>query len=170
MLVGISALVVSFVAVVVSLYSASIDRDYARASVWPQLMVARSYAPQVGKSQLDYLVINNGTGPAIVKYVQVGYDDTYYPTWRALFDSMGLDDVGFVQSQISRMVIPADKQITVLSFTNPKTIEQLSGFDNGLDFTLCYCSIYEECWQVNRQAKQRSVDACIEPSGVLFTQ
>lgn len=43
MLVGLSAVLVSVVALGVGMYSAYIERTSARAAVWPSLMLARSY-------------------------------------------------------------------------------------------------------------------------------
>ncbi|WP_445768576.1 hypothetical protein [Rheinheimera sp.] len=43
MIIAGSALLVSLITAFVSIYSAFIDRAYARASVWPRLEIFRSY-------------------------------------------------------------------------------------------------------------------------------
>ena len=55
MLVAISALITSLVAVVVAMYSAYIDRAYAKASVWPSVIIARSWQ----SNRYEYIVLNH---------------------------------------------------------------------------------------------------------------
>jgi hypothetical protein len=43
MLVALSALFIGLLTAVISVYSAYVDREYARASVWPKLELSRSH-------------------------------------------------------------------------------------------------------------------------------
>jgi len=71
MLVAMSVLFISIVTAAVSIYSASTDRKYAKASVWPRLEIFRSFNSD---KSFEYAVTNNGTGPAIIKYAKVQCD------------------------------------------------------------------------------------------------
>ena len=71
MIIAISALFISIITAVVSIYSAATDRDYAKASVWPRLEIFRSFS---SNKSFEYGVTNNGTGPALIKYAKVKYD------------------------------------------------------------------------------------------------
>ena len=69
MIVALSALLISVVTTIIGLYSTMIDRSYARASVWPRVEIYRSHSLE--KGYFSYGVMNNGTGPAIIKYAKV---------------------------------------------------------------------------------------------------
>ena len=68
MIVALSALIIGLVTAFTSIYSAYVDREYARASVWPRLEIFRSFN---GNSSFSYGVSNNGTGPALIKYAKI---------------------------------------------------------------------------------------------------
>ncbi len=70
MIVAFSALLIGIVTAFTSIYSAYVDRTYARASVWPRLEIFRSFS----QGNFSYGVDNNGTGPAIIKYARVKYE------------------------------------------------------------------------------------------------
>ncbi len=65
MIIAVSALIVSLITAFASIYSAFIDRAYARSSVWPRLEIHRSYSDK--DSSFSYMVNNKGTGPAVIK-------------------------------------------------------------------------------------------------------
>ncbi|GGW76405.1 hypothetical protein [Alteromonas halophila] len=157
MLVALSAIVTSVVAVVVSIYSAYVDRSYARASVWPSIMIAQSHLG----SHLKYVVINQGTGPALIKYARIGTSSNYYPTWRALITDAGFANASYTQAHISSGVVRASQEIVAFETRNEDLITAL---DNVLvNAEICYCSIYEECWISTGGMVTRSVEACTLP-------
>ena len=73
MLIALTALFIGLITAFISIYSAYIDRAYAKASVWPKVEVFRSK----GKDRFSYGVANRGTGPAIIKYVKVSIGKRY---------------------------------------------------------------------------------------------
>ena len=68
MIVAFSALLISLITAAVSVYSAYVDRSYARASVWPRLELHRSF----GSNHFNYGVTNSGNGPVSMDY-ETGY-------------------------------------------------------------------------------------------------
>ncbi len=166
MIVGLSALLVSLVAVGVALYSAYIDRAYARASVWPRLEVGRAFNSDV----YAYLVTNNGTGPAVVKWAALTLKDKPQTHWEQYMASiagdkkLNADTIHYGQSHISTSVLPATKQIKVMSSDKPELIALLHKASSETELKLCYCSIYDECWITSwKQPLPLAVDECITP-------
>jgi len=80
MIVALSALLIGLVTAFTSIYSAYVDREYARASVWPMLEIFRSF----NGNSFSYGVSNNGTGPALIKYEKVKDGSKYIKTWKEI--------------------------------------------------------------------------------------
>ncbi|WKE64583.1 hypothetical protein PVT67_13015 [Gallaecimonas kandeliae] len=166
MIVGLSALIVSLVAVFVGVYSASIDRAYARASVWPRLEIYRNYTQKKedGKeagSLLQYGVNNNGTGPAIIKYAKVTLDGKAVKNWADLMKAVAGNANQLNQSQINGRTLPAQQSITAFGTENQPFIKAWFGNEaKRLTIDLCYCSIYDECWATDIANKPKPIPAC----------
>ncbi|MFY8326594.1 hypothetical protein [Pseudoalteromonas sp. ZZD1] len=52
-----------------------IARSYARASVWPRVELYRSFSMKSEQESFSYGLMNNGTGPAIIKDAKVTYNN-----------------------------------------------------------------------------------------------
>lgn len=150
MIVALSALLISVVTTVVGIYSAYIDRAYARASVWPRLEIFRSYSDQ----SFSYGVSNNGTGPAIIKYAAVTYKSKSIKRWDEIPEIPR-----FTQSHISQRILPAEKSIQPLIYQGAQN-KLFLAIDNDIKISLCYCSIYEQCWITDRSNDPQPVDEC----------
>ena len=150
MIIALSALIVSIVTVAISIYSAYIDRAYARASFWPRLEIYRSY----NQDSFNYGIINSGNGPALVQYAVVRYQGTAIKQWT---DISGLPN--FIQTQMSRRIISPQTTVQPLTATHTRADEFLK-YDNDISIELCYCSIYDECWLTDRANLPTAVDEC----------
>ena len=108
MIIAASALIVSLITAFVSIYSAFIDRAYARSSVWPRIELARGHNT---KSSFRYIVSNNGTGPALIQYARVTYDGEAIP--------MPDLNIGYLPQEASvfRKLTVADNIMAVLEMT-----------------------------------------------------
>ena len=102
MIVAFSALLISLITAVVSVYSAYVDRSYARASVWPRLELHRSF----GESHFNYGVTNSGNGPALIKYAVVTYQSKPIKEWRDIPDFPVVS-----QSHISSRILSPQAQV-----------------------------------------------------------
>ncbi|WP_299570765.1 hypothetical protein [uncultured Shewanella sp.] len=160
MIVAFSALVIGIVTTFTSIYSASIDRAYARASVWPSVEIARSHDNDLFK----YIISNNGTGPAIIKYAKIQHGKQYLSKWRELdiFKTI-------VQSHVGKTVLPAQKTINPVIYRGDK-VDNILAADNLISIELCYCSIYDECWLVNRDNNPQTVSQCVIDNNQRFLQ
>ncbi|WP_228768406.1 hypothetical protein [Shewanella sp. TC10] len=160
MIVAFSALIIGIVTTFTSIYSASVDRAYARASVWPSVEIARGY----GYDSFKYIVSNNGTGPAVIKYAKVTHDNKYLSKWSEI-------DVfkEVTQSHLGKTVLSAQKTITPVLYKGNK-VDDILKTDNLIAIELCYCSIYDECWIVNRNNNPELVSHCEIASSQRFSQ
>jgi hypothetical protein len=160
MIVALSALLIGLVTAFTSMYSAYVDREYARASVWPRLEIFRSY----NGDSFSYGVNNSGTGPALIKYAKV-YDGTkYLKMWKDFEPFKNIR-----QSHISNRTLSPQKSIAPVSYTG-KAAPKLAEADNLIRIELCYCSIYDECWLIDRDNRPLSVKACFIEEKQRFLQ
>lgn len=152
MIIALSALLISIVTAGVSIYSAATDRAYAKASVWPRLEIFRSFSTN---KSFEYGVTNNGTGPALIKYAKVKYDSTFIKKWK---DIPNFEE--FIQSHTGTRILPSQGVITPLKYKGGNT-KLFFDADKKISITLCYCSIYEECWITDRENQPKPVEQCV---------
>jgi hypothetical protein len=167
MLIAISALVISLITAFTSIYSAFTDRTYARASAWPRLEIYRSHH---GEQSHQYVVTNNGTGPALVKYAKVTLDGKPLKNWNELVSKLGVADAAFSQSHIGSIVLPAQQKMTAFDLQVTKAITAYYARPNPVSIELCYCSIYDECWLIDRSNQPTEVAQCKIDEAERFLQ
>ncbi|WP_044556071.1 hypothetical protein [Shewanella piezotolerans] len=160
MIVALSALLISIVTTVVGIYSAYIDRAYARASVWPRVEIARSF----GKTFFNYQIANNGTGPAIIKHAAISYKSKPIKIWT------DIPELPYItQSHLGNRIMPAESIIKPLTYEGAQ-YQQFLAIDDDIKISLCYCSIYDECWLVDRETAPKSVSECVIEEPLRFKQ
>ncbi len=150
MLVALTALFIGLVTAAISIYSAYIDRAYAKASVWPKVELSRSF---IGNS-FSYGVTNNGTGPALIQYATVRVNGNYIKHWSDLPEYSHA-----IQSHFSTLTLPSGHHIKPIEYKG-EGLEAVLKLDNSVEIELCYCSIYADCWVVNRSNTTRQVEIC----------
>lgn len=160
MVVALSALLISLVTTIVGIYSASIDRAYARASVWPRLELFKSS----GKDIFEFSVKNSGTGPAIVQYAIVEYQSEPIKRWSDITD---LPKV--TQSHLGTRILASQDVIIPLKYRGEE-INKFIDANKHIEIELCYCSIYDECWLTSRNNTPRPIDECKVEPDVKFLQ
>jgi len=159
---AVIATLIGLLALGVSGYTAYVQRQQLRAQVWPHLEIATAnVAPLVGLH-----VVNGGTGPARVTAVRVTVDDQPVASWSHAQKAMNAGPGAVVNSQLSKTVIPAGKDVTILRPYDDATsarFEQLFlGGDHVVAVTICYCSVLDECWVARSNAEP---DAMPDPGG-----
>jgi hypothetical protein len=160
MIVALSALLIGLVTAFTSIYSAFIDREYARASVWPRLEIYRSFSGDA----FSYGVSNNGTGPALIKYATIRNELKPIKRWGDINVFKNIR-----QSHIGNRTLPAQQSITPLSYKG-EGIKSLLEADKQVSIELCYCSIYQECWVIDRGNRPQPVSQCDVKNSEQFLQ
>ena len=169
MIIAGSALIVSLITAFVSIYSAFIDRAYARASVWPRLEIHRSYNASENKPFFLYTVSNKGTGPAVIKFARLSVNEQSILTWADYFRLHSQQTVSHVQSHLGSLVLTAGEQLTPMHVSDAAVAKLL--VDNDvLQIELCYCSIYDECWLVDRFNEPKPIAQCDIDQSQRFMQ
>jgi len=160
MIVALSALLIGLVTAFTSIYSAYVDREYARASVWPRLEIFRSFSA----NSFSYGVTNNGTGPALIKYAKIQEGSKYIKTWQEIASFKNIR-----QSHISNRTLSPQNSITPVSYQG-KDASTLVKADDLINIELCYCSIYEECWVIDKSNHPTAIKACSINNEHIFLQ
>jgi hypothetical protein len=160
MIVALSALLIGLVTAFTSIYSAYVDRAYSRASVWPRIEISRN----IGAETFSYNVINSGTGPAIINYAKITYDSKFINLWSDIdvFDKI-------IQSHVGNHILSSQHTIQPLVYKGDKVKEILIA-DEMIKIELCYCSIYDECWVIDRENQPKPVEYCTAKTEELFLQ
>ena len=169
MIIAGSALLVSLITAFVSIYSAFIDRAYARASVWPRLEIHRSYNDEVKDTYFLYAVTNKGTGPAVIKYARLTSNEQPIVKWADYLTLRTGRVVPHTQSHLGSLVLTAGEKLTPLHVRDEQAAKLLVENDN-LQIELCYCSIYDECWLVDRYNDPKPIDQCSIDDSQRFLQ
>lgn len=143
MIVAVSALVVSLVTAAATMHSAYTSRAYARASLWPSLGAGVSF----NESGFRFLLMNRGTGPAIVKSMRVHFDGKPIQTWQQFVDQVEpKSTVNWGTSFVSNITLPADDRLDAFTVNDPAFARKVYDKSDKLKVEICYCSVYDECW------------------------
>lgn len=139
---------IGVLALVVSGYTAYIQRQQVRAQVWPYLLVA-NYDPE-----FTIKVLNKGVGPAIVHSMQVWIDGKPQPNWKHVIDALGLPRPASLRtSTVGDNVISAGEAVPMIAFeeeTAYKRFRDASRTRAGME--ICYCSTLGDCWLYSDRA------------------
>jgi hypothetical protein len=164
------AALVGFLALLVSAYTAYIQREQTRAQVWPRLLVG--YRPA------DRLVViyDKGLGPAIIRSVRVTVDGKPQRDWDQVVTAMGLKlSEPLKSSTIGSVVISPGEELHLLKFASDADFAQAAAASRPLEMHICYCSVLNDCWLMNDQEKTpalrvREVESCPVDPAADFTQ
>lgn len=158
-LAAIIASLVGLLALAVAGYTAYIQRQQVSAQVWPYLMWASS------DTQSEYMWINKGVGPAIVKSTQVLVDGKPQRDWSAVMHSLQVVPQGYEQSTFNHNVVSAGETLQWLIFKDHDQFKVFrSAARHRMDFKVCYCSTLGDCWVNDSASKDGNtrfeVDKC----------
>ena len=162
---SVAAAVGAVCAVAIAVYQAALAREQQRASAWPYLSQSNSYLTGQPYSRK---IENQGVGPARVRNFRVIVDDKPAHDWGNVVRSLtNQPDSGLVYSSFgSGSVIPAGTTRVLLSIPpgNQATLFWQAA-QTRLHTVVCYCSVYDECWQADTRAKEPArVRACVDDS------
>lgn len=138
---AVIASLVGMLALAVAGYTAYIQRQQVRAQVWPYLMWANS------DNGMDYLWINKGVGPAIIKSAVVLVDGKPQRDWPTVMHSLQVDPHGYGQSTFNHNVISAGETLEWVKFQDHDHFKAFrDAARKHLNFKVCYCSTLGDCW------------------------
>ena len=159
-LVGFLALLIAAYTAYVQRYTANIQLQQVRAQVWPYLLGANS------DNRQEYMWINKGVGPALVKSLRVTVGGRPQHDWKAVMRSLRLDPINYGQSTFNRNVISAGETLDWLKFKDHSDFRRFRAAAQqiGLGYKVCYCSTLGECWITDATAghgnRRSQVERC----------
>jgi hypothetical protein len=171
---------IALLAVSVAGYTAYMQRQQVRASVWPILEFESSNGPDI-----HFTLSNKGVGPAIIRHVMVKVDDQPAKNWNDVLDKLvGPEKHRFSESDMSGHVLAPNESMTVFTprdvegnaltdRSNPLWVEMNK--DRGrVSVEICYSSTLGECWTLRASGLAAGVTAetrrCPTSSGITFQQ
>ena len=142
----IIALVISCLALLVSVYEATILQSQQKAMVWPYVKVSDSYSNE----GFSVYATNNGVGPALIQSLEVRYDGEPVANYDDLLDAMQPGrtfgyDVVYMTSLNGTVLKAGEKR---LLFRFPIEERTRGALDNvgKVDLTLQFDSVLGQSW------------------------
>jgi hypothetical protein len=162
LIVSGAAIFISLCTLAVLLYEAKVMREQQRAAVWPYVEIGAGF----GAQGFHIMTSNQGIGPARIQAMQVRVDGEPVSTWTAMFQALGVSDSTWSQDKTNGRVLPG--QSTLPSLQAPggdraRAVYAAYLEDERIALSLCYCSVYDDCWRVEVQGlheERERVDAC----------
>lgn len=154
----------------------------AKAQLWPNLEVGvvRAYDGTT-ITELQFEIVNNGTGPAIIEGITVEYDEEYAESWWDMWSIAQLPDSiprTISNSMITNRVMQAGEYDIFLSLSRNRPLmeflEDVLQNGHGPTITICYRSVFNEYWQLERQLwgldydRAQPVEACTIADSIQF--
>lgn len=157
------AILISVIAMVVSIMEISAIREQQRADVWPYILISQHFTAE----GFELRASSKGVGPALVGDLKMLYNGEAVTDLNQLIvDTIGEENAFgydlYGSSDISNSVMAPGDQAAL--FRVPWTDESrllLQRWQQGsLNVELCYCSIHDDCWatdMLGAQAKPTAV-------------
>lgn len=141
----LTAIIVSFCALAVSIYESVIMSNQQYAAVWPYLEPSVEY----DNKGFKFKIKNKGTGPAIIKDIELVLDGNELSPSVEFIEKL-LDEKRFHSLSISSVrnsVLAIGEEITVMSAILPDSLQIKSiDFSQRASVSMCFCSIFKDCW------------------------
>ena len=100
----------------------------------------------------------------VFHYAKISYNDTVIKRWSERKEFRHIE-----QSHIGNITLPAGQSVLPVNYKGEHTSEILAA-DPYMYIELCYCSIYDDCWVVDRNNNPKSVEACSIDESQMFLQ
>ena len=137
----IIASLVGLLALLVSGYTAWIQRQQVRAEVWPHVWMAYQ--------DLEHrlTVFNKGVGPAIVHGVRLTVDGKAQPDWEHAFAALGMSMGDYGHSTLAGTVLSPGDALSVVILPDEASYQRFrKAMSAHALMDICYCSTLGDCW------------------------
>ncbi|MBC2845841.1 hypothetical protein [Winogradskyella flava] len=159
------AIVISVIAMFTSIYEANIMKSQQKAMVWPYINTSQNYNGQ----GFNISVYNNGTGPAIIKSVEITYKGIPLKDLNSLLDSLKPDrtfgyDV-IRSNNINKYVFKSGEEKILFGFEWTDETRQALENAKYLDIKIAYESVLGDYWVYDSKTdsnEQKKFNAKIE--------
>ena len=145
------AVLLSIAAFGVSILEANTVRSAAKAEAWPFVDVRSGY----NSEGFSYQLINKGVGPARIRFAEARYKgEVIEDLDQLIIDILGEEDAfsydRYKATGPDFQVMSPRESILLFGVDWDDSSRRLSDdFSQHLNFEVCYCSIYNECWSTD---------------------
>ena len=163
---SVSALIVSVTSIVIAVHSGNTMERLVTANSFPYLWVGNSDVTPAGQHVLSVDLTSSGVGPAHEKSFRLKVGDHYATSVPDLVATVvGPQEAAaanavlhsyknvvpdrFIAANASQFVFRIDK-----TEANARYWDMLDKSANNWRYEFCYCSVFEECWAVNDNARK----------------
>jgi hypothetical protein len=162
LLIAVTALITSISSIAIAVHHGHIMEKLVQANSFPFMQGGFSDVTIEGKDVLSLDLLNRGVGPAHERSLRVKVGDRYVHSVREFVEAtLGPEQSVKAQGILDHMMknrlrtrfIPGGQSQFV--FRLPKTEENAQLWDvlakaqPRWDVEYCYCSVFEECWEVH---------------------
>lgn len=173
-IIAVSALLISCLAVVTSVYQTWVFRDQTRvihdqyaATIWPYINIndttnVKGTGPTAKASLIEVSLTNNGLGPALIRDAQLFVDERPVSEWNDLRDLLAhvqqrtggkVTHAQMAAIDASMTIRPGDsREVFSVSLSPGVPVQQFLGHNARID--LCYCSLNGQCWNLRYKIAQ----------------
>ena len=188
LVVAISALFVSVVSLGIGiLHGRTMERmaeanaRLVAANSWPFMSYGAGTVTTDGVTRVHMQVFNSGVGPAKIESAELTWKGVAYRSDREFLQACcnlePASDTPFDSDVFTNYVLRPGDQVRFLQFSKAADPAVFSALQRAilspdLQLNICYCSIFDECWQgdlTRLGLRPKHVDACMMPS-VPFDQ
>lgn len=172
--VSLLAILISLGAFGVSIYEARILKEQQElmqmqqaASVWPYLEHEIMYSYDTVQASILFAIGNKGVGPARIDHVAMellGEPIEDYNSISNIVRAYFPPNTTFSVSYASPDgVLSADETYQILQISSPRFEGDTEYYRNiQLNFQICYCSIYHECWTLTDKAGEPEQECSVQ--------
>jgi hypothetical protein len=155
LLIAVSALLISTVAALASVYQTHVIGQQLSATVWPYLSVDRTFSPQA----VTLSITNFGLGPALVRSARIDLNGKPVRSWEDVLAEYtrvahrmhvkGVTKISDANLDGSVVLSPGVTRRLLDVRTTAGTIHAVRAVAGSVSLTICYCSLLGQCWQIS---------------------
>ena len=161
------SLLVSCVAIYFTAQSFEYQRQHDRLLVKPEI----HFTSYTNKDSSGWNILNKGLGPAKIYGFTAAVDKRIVLNHLALASALGLKKdlmpSGFIYKIPTNGVLFPNESGTFFGVVDQHARKLVSDKHGSLEVSICYCSIYDECW-AGRAPNQDSIENCDEWTATNF--
>jgi hypothetical protein len=180
LLIAVTALITSVTSIFLAMHHGQVMEKLVAANSMPYLLAGPSNADEDGARRLSVDIHNQGVGPAQEQSLKIKFGGRYVRSVDDLIAAaLGPADAPAARAALRRYrnstkerFVPANS--SQLVFRIPRTEanaaywDRLDGTLERWDLEYCYCSVFNDCWQVVSE-QRTSVKACVRDEPNEFT-
>lgn len=135
------------------------ERQLVAANSWPFVQIGENDQDLSGAPGITLMLMNQGIGPAKLETFELWWQGKPQrgpdELMRACCEASGNKNFGVIISSTHGTVLRAGGILNFIGLTTtPETAAAVSSLRSGLhdlSFRYCYCSVFDECWLVDRR-------------------